>query len=367
MIDKNSLEVLLNNLSSGDIILIYMTTAEVFQQKPNLAFALSSSINLYRKGEYEKGINLLTLNLNCVYGKLATELLTILVFMLVDQQEYYYSGLFNFHLYQYFLKGDLSDVAPLDKDTFNIAFKIATNRFELMELSYKMVRDVNNYTSLGNYRNSCGFIMPNDDINKDTAIKEIYKYFNKVKKIALKSEQNKVLKSLVNPVARKVYSAYVNKDGTFAEYVLKIVSSIDRMTVLDKKGNITSLLKEVDQIREMYRKVFSLIFAEISCTKKARFGDYFRDDFIFEFLKQNGIKDETNLLFKDFHALTNAISHITDEPVTLLESKNKEILFRYKNIDNKTRLKILLSPIVILSKVSLNERDYLDFDKDLEM
>ena len=215
---------LIKKIKSKEISLVYLSMAEVYQQTLLLNIAVSNAVDTFKCGDKDNAIDSL-ISIISDNERISTEILTVLVLMLLDIKEFYFSGLLNFFLYDYFSKGDTSGVAVLDLPSFNVAFDIAKNRFDIMESAYRMATQATNFIALINYRNSFGLEMPHDDLDTSLALDQIIDYYRAYKLIKNDRQKNKIIDSLNEPVLRKVYSHYCDESDLYSEYICKMVIS----------------------------------------------------------------------------------------------------------------------------------------------
>lgn len=366
---RSCLNDLVEKIRDGKTQLLYQSTAEVFQTNFALNSCLATVHESFVSGAVGSAIGRYSERLLVEKKPISTELLLILVFMLLDVNEYYYSGILLHYINRYFMTSDTKGVAALDLPYFQSAAKIAKTMNVSFQNACEQLLDAGSSNALEAFSLTYGsemFSRADFKNEKTRIIGDITKLRAELENEKIEEEIEQKLCAFTNPLSRKIYSTYCRGTTVFERYVSSIAVSINIAIIYLRIRNYNRMGENLDEIREKYRKVAQVLFEKMSGKKKPSLGRYFDDKDAMTKMVCAGVPEISLQNFVLFHTLCNAVGHNveTGEKASL----NKGFRFKYKYLfPLKRKVDILNSVLEIIDSCVLTSDDCAEFDKTLSV
>lgn len=152
---KHKIEDLIDKIESGKLRLYYCSTAEIAEKDAHASFILASSLEKMDQHLFDDAINDIITVIKRFGDLVSTELIAMIMFYLIDLNEFYYYGRFCLLVDKYFTNGNFAFVPILDRPFVATAALISSKRTSDMLDAYTSVLD-HNYSKLEKYIQNTG-------------------------------------------------------------------------------------------------------------------------------------------------------------------------------------------------------------------
>lgn len=152
---KHNIEDLIDKIESGKLKLYYCSTAEIAEKDIEAGIILSNSSIKMELHLFDDAINDVIAVMKKCGDFVSTELIVMIMFRLLDFNEFYYYGKFCLLVDKYFKAGNFALVPILDRPFVATAALISSKRTSGMLDAYTSVLD-HNYSKLEKYIQNIG-------------------------------------------------------------------------------------------------------------------------------------------------------------------------------------------------------------------
>lgn len=180
---KRKLDDLLQDLKSNDKKIYYCSMAEVFQRNFFANFKIAASFDKKKEGRYDEAICDVVDAINRLGDLVSSEVLVHLGYHLLETNDFYYYGIFNEMVKEYFDKGSFGLVPVLDRPYIKVASEIAYNKNTKMHDAYNLALYQRDFTSLKQFIYETVGVPVQNCLHKEhnEIIEEIKQFYNEIK------------------------------------------------------------------------------------------------------------------------------------------------------------------------------------------
>lgn len=145
---KNKINVLIEDIKAERKRIYYCSIAEIYQKNFVANCKIAMSFDKAKQGLYDDAINDVVNVINQLGNLISSEVLRQLMFHMLYANEFYYYGVLNDLIINYFEKGNFGLVPPLDRPYVKIASKLNYKHNFEMNAAFQAVIDDNDFSQL---------------------------------------------------------------------------------------------------------------------------------------------------------------------------------------------------------------------------